>query len=779
MQNKQLDNKQKENVAEDVLKQEPKVNYDAQDERVLNEIMANFGDWFNEQNAPQMTQKLYPYTKMFSPIMVNRLKLKNRLVMGPMGNISMSEESGRPNHQMLAYFEERAKGGVGLITTGLIPVSHKVDPSVTELGNLTYFPRIDRSRSNLAGWRDLAYACHSNGAALFIQLTAGLGRVGNPQCLVNSLKLPVSASWNPNYYIPQIPCKALSDCKIKRIIKNAGQASADAKACNIDGVYLHGHEGYLMEQLTNPAFNRRKLGRFTNWQTFGIDMVKQIRKRVGASYPIMYRIDLSLALNATYGDKMKGIKSLKKFRHERRVAETLTYMKNLVEAGVDMFDVDLGCYDNWWLPHPPASMPSGCFLEVSKLVKDYFKEIGLKSNAGLEVPVVAVGKLGYPDLAEQALRDEMCDMVMLARPLLADPEWPNKAYAGKVKQITPCIGCHEACIKEFVDGGHPQCAVNPRTAFEFEFSREIPEAKEKKKVAVIGAGPAGVTAAKTLMERGHNVDLYEKNDYIGGMLLPAGKAKIKYEIENYRNYLITQVEEMQKDKRFNLYLGTEVTIDKLKSKKYDAVVVATGTKQNKVKIEGVDGKNVAYAVDVYNNTKLFDKAQNITIIGGGDNGCELAYMLAYEYGKNVNIIDVAPTLMTNSCTANRGHILHYLDQKGVKAYNCTKTLRIEDDKVIISQNVSKTVPNPYNTWQPILPENIENPLAKKIKEKYETKELPTDLTVIAFGTTSNDSLYYQILESNTVKEVYNVGDSSRPGKVFTAVKTAYRRCRDI
>ena len=196
MQNKQLDNKQKENEAEDVLKQEPNVNYDAQDERVLNEIMANFGDWFNEQNAPQMTQKLYPYTKMFSPIMVNRLKLKNRLVMGPMGNISMSEESGRPNHQMLAYFEERAKGGVGLITTGLIPVSHKVDPSVTELGNLTYFPRIDRSRSNLAGWRDLAYACHSNGAALFIQLTAGLGRVGNPQCLVNSLKLPVSASWS-------------------------------------------------------------------------------------------------------------------------------------------------------------------------------------------------------------------------------------------------------------------------------------------------------------------------------------------------------------------------------------------------------------------------------------------------------------------------------------------------------------------------------------------------------------------------------------------------------
>ncbi len=749
------------------------------EEKVLNEIMKNFGDWFNSENAPEMTHKLYPYTNLFSPIQVNRLKLKNRIVMGPMGNISMSEESGRPNHQMIAYFSERAKGGVGLITTGLVPVSHKIDPSVTELGNLTYFPRIDRSRSNLAGWRDLAYACHSNGAAVFIQLTAGLGRVGNPQCLVNSLKLPVSASWNPNYYIPQIPCKPLSSHKLRKIIKNAGQASADAKASLIDGVYLHGHEGYLMEQLTNPAFNRRKIGHFSSWQAFGIDMVKEIRNRVGDNYPIMYRIDLSLALNATYGEKMAKIKSLKKFRKERRVEETLTYMKNLVEAGVDMFDVDLGCYDNWWLPHPPASMPSGCFLEVSKLVKDYFKEIGLKSNAGLDVPIVAVGKLGYPDFAEKALRDEKCDMIMLARPLLADPEWVNKAYAGKVDEIIPCIGCHEACIKEFVDGGHPQCAVNPRTAFEFEFSKEIPQAVQKKKVAVIGAGPAGVVASKTLIERGHKVDLYEKTDKIGGMLIPAGKAKIKYEIENYRKYLENVVNTLEKNKNFSLLLNTEADEQLLKSKKYDAIVVATGSKQNKVKIEGVDNKNVAYAVDVYNNPKLIKKAENITIIGGGDNGCELAYMLAYEYGKNVNIVDVAPNFMTHTCTANCGHILHYLEQKGVKAYNCTKTLKIEKDKVIISQNVSKTVPNPYNTWQPILPENIKNPLAKKIKDQYETKELLTDFTIIAFGTSSNNDLFYKLQSLNVAKEIYNVGDSNRQGKVFTAVKTAYRRCRDI
>src|SRR5271157_2975318 len=124
--------------------------------------------------------------------------------------------------------------------------------------------------------------------------------------------------------------------------------------------------------MTNPAFNRRLLGHFANWQNFGLDMVKEIRKRVGNRYPIMYRIDLSLALNATYGQRMNSVASLKKFKKERTVTQTLNYMVNLVKAGVDLFDVDLGCYDNWWLPHPPNSMPPGCFLPVSRLVKEYF-----------------------------------------------------------------------------------------------------------------------------------------------------------------------------------------------------------------------------------------------------------------------------------------------------------------------------------------------------------------------------------------------------------------------
>ncbi|NLA82680.1 MAG: NADH:flavin oxidoreductase, partial [Clostridiaceae bacterium] len=442
-----------------------------------------------------MTQLLYPYKSLFSPIEVNSIKLKNRLVMAPMGNISMAEESGRPNQAMIAYFEERAQGGVGLITSGLVPVSFGLDPSLTEPGGLTYFPKILGSRTHFSGWRDLAHAIHAGGAHFFIQLTAGLGRVGNPQCLINQHKFPVSASLNPNYYLPAVPCLRLSGRKLKKMVKNFGQAAADAKTATIDGVYLHGHEGYLMEQMANRAFNRRKLGRYADWQAFGLDVVREIRRRTGPDYPIMYRIDLSLALKATYGPRMDQVKTLKKFKNERTIQETLAYMKNLVAAGVDIFDVDLGCYDNWWLPHPPTSMKPGLFLEAARLVKADFEHHDIRSNKGLKVPIVGVGKLGYPDLAERALAEDMCDMVMLGRPLLADPQWPKKAYAGRVSDIRPCIGCQEACINEFVEGGHPMCAVNPRTSFESLYPAQLVQAQVKKKVALVGAGPAGFECA--------------------------------------------------------------------------------------------------------------------------------------------------------------------------------------------------------------------------------------------------------------------------------------------
>lgn len=750
-------------------------------DQLITDLVNSYGDWFNDEESLQsgkMTKDLYPYNSIFTPIEINQMTVKNCLVMAPMGNISMCDETGRPKDQMIEYFVERAKGGVGLITTGLVPISQDVDPTVLEPGRLSYFPRIDGSRTVFVGWRDLAAGVHNYGAKIFIQLTPGLGRVGNPQCLLTLKKLPKSASWNPNFYIPQIPSAPLTNRQLRRIIKNAGQASADAKTANIDGVYLHGHEGYLLEQLTNPAFNRRKVGRYADWQAFGLDLIKEIRDRVGQNYPIMYRIDLSLALNETYGDKMDN-KSLRKFKDGRTIDMTLEYMKNLVKAGVDIFDVDLGCYDNWWLPHPPAGMPPGCFLDISKLVKDNFKEQGVLSNAGKEVPIVAVGKLGYPDLAEGALRDNKCDMIMLGRPLLADPDWPNKVFKGEVEDIIPCIGCQEGCINEFVEGGHPQCAVNPRTSFEYSMPFEPVPASNIKKIGVVGAGPAGVSSAITLAERGHQVKLIEKTNSIGGKLIPGGVPKIKYDIANYRDYLERQVDQAGKLENFEYLPNTEATLPWLKDQEFDAIIFATGGKEIIPKFENIEKANVVEATELLQNPEQVKDVKKAVVIGGGVVGCETAYWLKYEHNIDVTVVEMEKYFMHHVCTANRGHLIYYMEKEGIKLLNCAKVVGFEDNAVKIIQNISDTVPDPYLTWHPILPDNIKNPLAPKMKKEEVEKIIEADIFIMAIGNKPKNQMFYQAQMEMISPELYNIGDSLKNGKVLEATRAGNAIARTI
>lgn len=750
-------------------------------DELVQKLVDSYGNWVQREHCEncaggtgRMTDHLYPYHMLFSPIRINRLTIRNRVVMAPMGNLQMCEESGRPNDKMLQYFFARAKGGTGLLTTGLIPISHGIDNTVTEPGKLSYFPRIDRTRTVMSGWRDLAQGCHAYGSRIFVQLTPGLGRVGAPTCLLTMHKLPGSASFNPNFYIPELPCLRLSDHSLGKIVKNAGQAAADAQVAGLDGVYLHGHEGYLLEQVTNPAFNRRKLGKYADVQRFGLDMVREIRARCGPNYPIMYRIDLSLALNETYGERMEQVKSLKKFQNGRTIAQTLAYMENLVKAGVDLFDVDLGCYDNWWLPHPPAGMPAGCFLDVSSVAKKYFAEKGIKSNAGVEVPIVAVGKLGYPDLAEQALLDGRCDMVMLGRPLLADPDWCQKAYAGKVSEIRPCIGCQEGCINEFVEGGHPQCAVNPRTGFE-DVLPELPvRADVKKNIAVVGGGPAGIEFACTALERGHRVTLYEKSGRLGGRVVAGSVPLIKYDIANYLKYLEGQVEKAQESGALQLLLETEATPEQLKAGGYDSIVFANGTRNACPPIPGIDQIATVQATDLLLHPERLEGAKTVAVVGGGVVGCETAYWLAYEQGKKVRVIEMLPNFMEGTCTANRGHLLHYLEKAGVELYNCSKVVSFGPNQVQISRNVSKGVPDPYNTWQPILPKNIANPMAKKLGPACSDVTLDADLVVLAMGGKADDSLYFEALRTNAAPEIYNIGDSFAGGKVLEATRAAFR-----
>ena len=760
-------------------------------EAFVQELVDSYDNWPAERKtegaggAAHMESELYPYDRLFSPIRINKTTIKNRIVMAPMGNIDMCDETGRPNDMMLQYFFARAKGGAGLLTTGLVPVSHGIDATVTEKGKLSYFPRIDRSRTVYCAWRDLAQGVHAYGSRIFIQLTAGLGRVGNPQCLTMQGKMPSSGSWLPNYYIPAIPCMRLSDHSLKKIVKNMGQAAADAHTMGIDGVYLHGHEGYLMEQLANPAFNHRKMGHYSDWRTFGLDCVKEIRSRVGPDYPIMYRIDLSLALEETYDDETIDSSHLKRLRGGRTVEQTLEYIEDLVRAGVDIVDVDLGCYDNWWMPHPPASMPAGCFLPVARAVRERLSKDGVVSNAGVPVPVVAVGKLGYPDVAEQALRDGDCDMVMLGRPLLADPDWPNKAYAGRVDDIRPCIGCQEGCVNEFVEAGHPQCAVNPRTSFESQMPETPPAAEPPKRVAVVGAGPGGTVCALVAAQRGHHVTLFERGREVGGRMLAGSSAKIKFDVGNYRTYLAHQVDKAVETGRMEFLPNTEVTSEFLAEQGFDVVVCAAGTKDAVPPVEGLDEALVrgraVQASELLEKPELLGDAKNVVVIGGGAVGCECAQWLAYEHDAQVSVIEMLPYMMQGACTANRTHLLHALKARGAKLYNLSRATSVSFGEgegapltVTFTRNHDKNVPDPYVMWTPVLPENVVNPLAPKIGEDLREEQLACDLVVLAAGGRPDDALFYELQAAHAAPELHNIGDSFAPGRVLETVRAGYR-----
>lgn len=740
-----------------------------------------YSSWYRDEDKlseTTMGKNLYPYTNLFSPIRINRVEMKNRLVMAPMGNINMAEENGRPSDRMLAYFAERAKGGVGLITSGLVPVSQGIDPTVMEANQLTYFPRLSGSRTFLSGWRDIANACHAHGARFFIQLTAGLGRVGNPECLIKLKRFPRSASFNPNYYLPAVPCLRLSDRKLKQIIKKSGQAAADAKAMKIDGVYLHAHEGYLMEQLANRAFNRRKLGRYADWRRFGLDMVEEIRRRTGPDYPIMFRINLSLMLNVSFGDLMTSDPILKKFRNERTAEETVSYMKDLVKAGVDCFDVDLGCYDNWWLPHPPMFMPPGCFREVAAHVKEAFRKENILSNKEIPVPIVAVGKLGYPDLAERVLREEKADMIMLGRPLLADPEWPAKAYAGRTEEIRPCIGCQEGCINEFVEGGHPMCTVNPRCSFETLFPEKTEIAVLRKKVGIVGAGPAGIECALQCLVRGHEVYLFDEKEEPGGMLYSAATHANKADLQNYRVWLQRMVFAAAENPDFHYIPNTLATVNMLEDSQFDTIVCATGSKARMLPVPGSE-----FAIsgqELTENMALADEKKKIVIVGAGSVGMELAFILADDPEREIVILEATPWVMKGVCTANRGYLIHYLQKKGnVKIHLCSRLQTIGKELVTAKINVSPTVPDPWNAHTPILPDNIHNPLAKPIGEEWREETIPADLIVLAVGSESRDDLFRDLVSNYCAPEILRIGDAFSPATVKEAVHSGFRTGRSI
>jgi len=259
---------------------------------------------------------------------------------------------------------------------------------------------------------------------------------------------------------------------------------------------------------------------------------------------------------------------------------------------------------------------------------------------------------------------------------------------------------------------------------------------------------------------------------VGGRLLPGSVPRIKYEINNYQKYLEKKLREAVAGGNVTLHFHHEVNAEELKSLGYDSLVFALGTLTAAPKLPGMEKVKTVQAVDLLSHPELLGDAKKIVVVGGGVVGCETAYWLKYEKGRDVAVIEMLPYIMKGTCTANRGHLIYYLRKAGVQLINCAKVTGFDTNLVKISRNVSKGVPDPYNTWQPILPENIENPLAPKIGGQEKAEELPADLVVLALGGRPDDSLYYQAQEIRAADELFNIGDSFSAGKVLEATRAA-------
>ena len=431
---------------------------------------------------------------LFTPQNIGPARLKNRIAMAPMGIEYMTNPDGSLNRRAIDYYLERARHGVGLIICSVFKVENRIE-ALEESS-----PMIADTSLNALG--ELCTAAHSFGTRIFIQLTAGFGRVAPPETLRGE---SVSASENPNFWDASMSCRALEVDEIEQIVAAMGDTAERLVLAGVDGVEFHGHEGYLFDQFTSSLWNRRTDhygGSLENRLRFPLECLREIRRRSGDRLAVVYRFGLKHYLKDGNSAALPG----ETFEEAGRdVAEGLEMAQRLEQAGFDALHVDAGCYESHYWPHPPIYQEHGCMLDMAAQAKKAVK-----------IPVISVGRLDVPDVAARAISDGMADVVAIGRGLLADPRWPDLVRFGEIKDIRPCIGCYDGCLEAYSTFRSPSCAVNPAAGRERAYCLE--PTRNPLNLMVVGGGIAGMEAARVLALRGHHVSLYEQSNSLGGLV---------------------------------------------------------------------------------------------------------------------------------------------------------------------------------------------------------------------------------------------------------------------
>lgn len=518
-----------------------------------------------------------PYPHLLAPLDLGFTTLKNRVLMGSMH--TGLEDKVKDFPKLAAYFAERARGGVGLIVTGGFA------PNIE--GWLSPFGSRLASSGAARSHKIITDAVHADGGKIALQILHA-GRYGySPFSVAPSrIKSPIT---------PFTP-RALTASGIERQIKCFVRAGKLAREGGYDGVEVMGSEGYFINEFLVEHTNQRTDawgGSYENRMRLPVEIVTRMREAVGKDFIIIYRLSmLDLIPNGQSWD------------------EVVMLAKAIEKAGATIINTGIGWHEAR-VPTIATSVPRGAFAWVTKK---------LKSEVG--IPLVTTNRINAPDVAEKIIADGCADMVSMARPLLADPEFVIKAASGRSDEINTCIGCNQACLDHVFKQKRASCLVNPRACFETELVY-LPTA-DKKRIAVVGAGPAGLACATVLAERGHVVDLFDAANEIGGQFNMAKQIPGKEEFFETLRYFKRRIEITG----VALHLGQQVSAETLAAGKYAEVVLATGVKPRETKIPGQDLPHVLSYIDVLLHKKPVGK--RVAVVGAGGIGFDVSEYLVDE-----------------------------------------------------------------------------------------------------------------------------------------------------
>ena len=517
------------------------------------------------------------YKHIFEPLDLGFTTLKNRILMGSMHTGLEEQKNGL--EKIAAYYAERAKGGVGLIVSG------GISPNVQ--GWTAPFSARMSSNKHAKHHKVITEAVHKEGGKICMQILHS-GRYGYHPFAVapSAIKSPIT---------PFKPFK-LKSSGIKRTIRDFVNSAKLAKKAGYDGVEIMGSEGYLINQFIAEKTNKRTDdygGDYKNRMRLPIEIVKQTREAVGKEFIIIYR--LSMLDLVEKGSSWQ---------------EVVALGKEIEKAGATIINTGIGWHEAR-IPTIATSVPRAAFTWVTKKMKEE-----------LSIPLITSNRINMPETAEKVLAEGHADMISMARPFLADPEWVNKAQNDRADEINTCIGCNQACLDHVFARKVASCLVNPRACHETELNYLPTE--EKKKIAVVGAGPAGLASATIAAQRGHEVTLFDADKEIGGQFNMAKQIPGKEEFYETIRYFNKQLELHM----VTVQLNTRVNAEDLINGHFDEVILATGIVPRTPKIEGIDHPKVLSYIDVLKLKKPVGK--RVAVIGAGGIGFDVSEYLAHE-----------------------------------------------------------------------------------------------------------------------------------------------------